>query len=197
MSLAQAVPRTLAGFTVMLPGTWEIIPMTTEDEVRARVSALVKRQLPKADRLASLRRDARERTLEAALGALKMDAVAFAMALEMLPGVPFGASLIGFAPGWPPAAPEGDDGVVGRLRRALPQAEVFEHALGAMGRYSTVVTEQAGEQEFPALDLEYWIARDGGQPIVFMVSIPMSPDDRLMTEFFDAVMDSIRWTEEP
>jgi hypothetical protein len=195
-AVAQAEAKRLGGLTVLLPGTWAVVPMTTEDEVRARVGALIKNRLPKGDRLARLRRDARDRTLEAALAALKMEAEAFAMALEILPGIPFGASLIGFLPGWPPAATPGDDGLLGRLQRAVPEAEVFQHPLGALARRSATVVSQPGENELPALDFEYWIAREEGSPIVFMVSVPMSPDDELMTRFFDSVMDSVRWTGE-
>jgi hypothetical protein len=39
-AVAQAEAKRLGGLTVLLPGTWAVVPMTTEDEVRARVGAL-------------------------------------------------------------------------------------------------------------------------------------------------------------
>jgi hypothetical protein len=185
----------VGGFSLMLPGTWAAVPMTNAEDVRKRVSAIIKQQMPVADRLASMRRNAREELYKTAAGALDQGATLFAIALELLPGLPFGASILSFVPGWSPAEPLGSDGVEGRLQRNFPGSTLIEHHAGVLARTASMTTVDAFDTSMPALDLQYWLSRDGDDPVVFMVSVPMCPDADLLTEFFDSVIDSVRWNE--
>jgi hypothetical protein len=182
------------GFSIMLPGTWAAIPMTTPDAVHRRVAAIIKAQMPAADRLARLRRSARDELQNTATTALEQGATLFAIALELMPGLPFGASLLSFSPGWPPGEPAGADGLDGRVQRSFPGSTLVEHHDGVLARSGGMTTEKEYGAEFAALDLRYWLAREGADPICFMVSVPMCPNEELFTLFFDTVIDSVRWT---
>jgi hypothetical protein len=185
------------GFSIMLPGTWAAVPMTTPEAVRKRVAAIIKRQMPVADRLAKLRRSARDELQNTATTALQQGATLFAIALELMPGLPFGASILSFSPGWPPMEPEGEDGLEGRVRRSFPDSVFVEHHDGVLARTGGMVTESQFDTKLEALDLQYWLAREGGDPVCFMVSVPMCPSEELFTLFFDSVIDSVRWADVP
>ena len=91
-------------FEIVLPGTWACIPMTTPDAIRQRVAALVKKQIGVSDRLAQHRREVREQLVDASLQALAQEALSFAISLELVPGVPFPASMLTSRSSWPPRA---------------------------------------------------------------------------------------------
>jgi hypothetical protein len=191
--LTKAVVNRPDGYTIMLPGTWAAIPMTTPEAVRKRVTDIIKKQMPAGDRLARMRRDARDELLNGAIEALTRGATMFAIALELLPGLPFGASILSFNLGWPPQIAPGDDGVEGRLARAFPGSTPVEHHDGVLARRGGMETEQAFDTSLSALNLQYWLVRGDLDPVVFMVSVPACPDEELLTLFFDSVVDSVHW----
>jgi hypothetical protein len=192
--LTKAVVNRPDGYTIMLPGTWAAIPMTTPEAVRKRVTNVIKQQMPAGDRLARMRRDARDELLNGATDALSRGATMFAIALELLPGLPFGASILSFNLGWPPPVTPGDDGVEGRLSRAFPGSTLVEHHDGVLARRGGMETEHAFDTTLRALNLQYWLVRGDLDPVVFMVSVPACPDEELMTLFFDSVIDSVHWS---
>ena len=180
-------------FSVVLPGTWAAIPMGSDEAMRARVASVVKKQMPNNDRLARARKIVRDDLLRSAGEAAALGATIFALALEMLPGVPFPASLVAFAQEWPPGVDEGHDGVRGRLRRALPGGEIVDAEFSVVIRRSALEQRREGTVEFPLLNLEYWFATPNKRLLSFLVSVPMCESVELFTAFFDAVAESVRW----
>ncbi|TPW75032.1 hypothetical protein [Schumannella soli] len=182
-------------FAILLPGTWAGIPMTDAAAIERRAKEIVKHQVPRDDQLARMRRVVRDEMIAGATKAAENGAVLFAVALEILPSVPFPAAVIAFEQGWPPAAPAAEDGETGRLARAFPDGTVLEGGSGYVLRRSELGTETVGETEFPELSLEYWFPTPAGDLLSLLVSVPMCQDAQLFTAFFDAVADSVRWRE--
>lgn len=183
-------------FTIMLPGTWMIIPMSTKEDISARVARAVKQRVPKGDRFAALRMQARRELEASTLEAFNSGATFYALAMEIVPGFPFSASLIGMRAGWPDEA-AGKADPAERVKAALPNGVDLEHPSGALRRRISHVVQRPGEVDITSLDIEYWLARGDQPPAVFMVSVPTAPasDDEVI-EFFDAVIGTTLWNDE-
>jgi hypothetical protein len=145
-------------FSVVLPGTWAAIPLGDHESMRARVSSVVKKQMPNNDRLARARKIVKDDLLRAAEEAARLGATIFALALEMLPGVPFPASILAFSQDWPPGVEPSADGQQGRLRRSFPGGEIVAADFSTVLRRSELEERHEGKVEFPMLNLEYWFA---------------------------------------
>src|SRR3954468_7439865 len=80
--------------SIILPGDWALIPLESEDAANQEISRLLRRQVPRRDELATMRRDAREMMRGLATDARESDAVLLALSLELLPGLPFAAAIV-------------------------------------------------------------------------------------------------------
>ncbi|MFJ8896156.1 hypothetical protein ACIRCZ_16355 [Leifsonia sp. NPDC102414] len=182
-------------YSIILPGTWAEIPLADEETMRERIRALVLQQVGRNDRLARMRRDAREELISTAERARAVGATAFWMSLEVLPGIPLPASLIVRDRAWPdgidPALPLGE-----RLAAATPDAQVFEQRTGPVARIREIGDDAIGETREPSLYLEYSVPypEDAGL-LTVSVSAPTAHDPELYTLFFDAIVDSLTWAE--
>jgi hypothetical protein len=80
--------------SIILPGDWALIPLESEEAANEEISRLLRRQVPRRDELATMRRDAREMMRGLAADAREADALLLAMSLELLPGLPFPAAIV-------------------------------------------------------------------------------------------------------
>jgi hypothetical protein len=160
--------------------------------MKRRVAALVKEQMGRDDRLASRRLQLRNELMDAAGHAAEQGAVSFALALELLPGIPFGAALMARYQPWPPSG-EGDDSA--RLAATFPDAVIVPlDAGGVAARSATAGTQKYVKEETPSLLVEYWTPIPHFDQLLYItVSAPMAPQADLFTELFDAVIGSLTW----
>lgn len=182
----------LTDFHFILPGTWAAIPMADAESMKKRVAALVKEQMGRDDRLASRRVQMRNELIEVAGNAVEQGAVSFALALELLPGVPFGAALMARFQSWSdPGA--GDDSA--RLAATFPDAEILAlDGGGFAARVATASSQTYVTEETPSLFVEYWTPAPHSAELLYItVSAPMAPQADLFTQLFDAVIGSLTW----
>lgn len=183
-------------YSIVLPGTWAAIPLEDEDKLRERVRSLVLERVGRNDRLARVRKEARDELTETAVRARTAGATAFWMSLEVLPGIPLPASLIATDRPWPDETAGLADDVRARLRAARPGAEVLEQRSGPVARTREVGEVAIGELREPSLYLEYSVPYPhGGGLLSISVSAPNAHDADLYTVFFDSIVDSLTWAE--
>jgi hypothetical protein len=182
-------------FSIILPGTWAPIPLTDDEAIASRVRALVMKQIGRNDRLARTRRELREQLTDTAIQAKANGAISFALSLEILPGIPFPASLLIAEDTWPLGDEELDfDDLAGRLRNARPNADILDFVSGPVARVAERGVMQLGESTTPKVEAQYWVAGDGGSRLFrVFVDAPMADAPELYLELFDAIVDSMIW----
>jgi len=189
---ARAAISADGSFSLVLPGTWATIPLSDDADAEKRITALVKQQVGKNDRLASRRRQLRQELVKAAHDAAAQDAISFSIALEIMTGVPFPGSIMSRLEAWPASA-------VGstpqeRLAAGFPAATLIQTESGPAARVATSEPTKYVEETTPSLSLDYWIpVPSGARLLVTTVALPMVSDEALFTELFDTVMGSIQW----
>lgn len=189
----QAAPARAIRPTMVFPGTWANIPLDGDAQTDQAISALIKRQVGRDDRLARLRRDAKDRLRGVAADAKKANAIQLALSLEILPGLPFPASLVSDYRDWP----EGGDSltVAERLGSLLPGGEVLELQSGVAIRTFRATTMQPGAEQIPDIKLEYYLCVPSGEFLLHVVAdVPVLIDPELVAMLFDAMIDSVRWS---
>ncbi|MDR6971495.1 hypothetical protein [Leifsonia shinshuensis] len=177
--------------TIVFPGTWVMIPLHDDEAAARRIQRLVADRVGRADRLARVRRTAKselERLVALANGST---AFALALSLEILPGVPFPASIVLSREEWPTRPEPGADPAV-HLARCFPDDEALDFSFGPVRRRSTVRTSTYEEESAPELVADYRFAVPGGERLVHArVNAPMAAAPDLYLELFDAMIDSI------
>jgi hypothetical protein len=182
-------------YSIILPGTWADVPLESEEALRERVKSLVLQRVGRNDRLARLRKDARDELTRTAERARAAGASAFWMSLEVLPGIPLPASLITTDRPWPEEAAAVED-VKARLSAARPGTEILDHRSGPVARSREIGEDSFGSTSEPSLFLEYSVPYPHGEGILSIsVSAPTVHDPDLYTAFFDAIVDSLTWAE--
>jgi hypothetical protein len=187
-------------FSIVLPGTWAAIPLDDEAETARHIKNLVTRQVGRNDRLARTRREAREELTDVAEQAKASGAISLALSLEILPGIPFPASLIVTEDAWPddhsdteavePAVLD----LAERLRRARPKAEIQDFVSGPVARLSQVGEIALGSGTTTNVAAQYWVpAENGDRLFLVLVDAPMAEAPDLYLELFDAIVDSMTW----
>lgn len=172
---------------IVFPGTWVMIPLHDEEAAARRIARLVTERVGRADRLARVRRTAKAELEKLVALADDSNAFALAMSMEILPGVPFPASLVLAREPLPP----GDD-TAARLAAAFPDAEPLELSFGPARRRSSVRQTTYEEESAPELLVDYRFAAPDGEELVHArVNAPMATDPELYLELFDAILDSI------
>ena len=178
-----------AELAIVFPGTWAIIPLHDQEAARRRVARLVTERVGRADRLARTRRTVRDELDTVVSLAIASDAFALALSMEILPGVPFPASIVMARESWPAGA-EGTKAE--RLAVAFPAAESLELSFGPARRSSSVRQTRYDEQSAPELLADYrFAAPDESCVIHVRVNAPMAVEPELYLELFDAIVDSI------
>lgn len=192
-----AANRTLrpAGFTVTVPGTWVDVPLESDEALRRSVSAIVKRRVGTDDRLARMRADAREQLGDAARRARAAGAVAFAMSLELAPGVPFPASLVVERREWADPAVDGES-VAARLAREFPHAEIVE-GVGPrpFARHRRYEQRTFGEESTTRAELEYEIPHPDSGLLRCVFSVEMIDRSEVFIDLFDVIIGTVRFPD--
>lgn len=182
-------------YSIILPGTWAEIPLVDEETMRERIRTLVLQQVGRNDRLARMRRDAREELVSTAERARAAGATAFWMSLEVLPGIPLPAALIARDRAWPEEV-DAERPLAERLAAATPGAQLIEQRTGPVARIREIGEDVIGETKEPSLYLEYSVPYPGDAGLLTIsVSAPTAHDPELYTLFFDAIVDSLTWAE--
>jgi hypothetical protein len=209
-------------FSIILPGTWAAIPLDDEAETARHIKNLVARQVGRNDRLARTRREAREELTDVAEQAKASGAITLALSLEILPGVPFPASLVVTEDAWPTDSRRSDDDLsdnppsdnaasdnaasdnaaddgapddlAERLRLARPKAEILDFVSGPVARLSQVGEIALGSGTTTNVAAQYWVPVDHGDRLfLVLVDAPMAEAPDLYLELFDAIVDSMTW----
>lgn len=182
-------------FSIILPGTWSTIPLDDEAAIERNIKHLVLKQVGRADRFARTRREVRDQLTDVALKARAQGAITFAIAIELLPGVPFPASLMISEDVWPPAIELlALEDLEQKLRAARPNAEVHQLSSVPVARIATVAEVAVGEETTPQLSAQYWIpSADGTRLFRVFIEAPMAQFPELLTELFDSIVDSMMW----
>ena len=175
--------------TIVFPGTWAMIPLHDEAAASRRINRLVAERVGRADRLARVRRTAKTELEKLVALADDTDAFALAMSMEILPGVPFPASIVMAREELPGGA---EDELAERLERAFPDADPLTFSFGPVRRRSIVRQTTYEEESAPELVADYRFAAPDGERLIHLrVNAPMATDAELYLELFDAIVDSI------
>jgi hypothetical protein len=180
-------------YSIILPGTWAVIPLQDEAAMTKRIVAMVKKQVGGGDRAARMRRQTRDEFVKTAQQARDAGATSFALSLELMPGVPFPAALLSTVESWPVLA-SAELSVADRLRAAVPGAVLLEHQSGPVARQAESAQQRVGQEKVPSLRVVYWVPRPHNDDLLRVtISAPMVDSPELFTELFDAIVDSIAW----
>lgn len=193
-----------AGLSIVLPGAWLTLPLDDPAMLERQIASVVRRRIDRDDRLARVRRDAKEQLRKMAADAGAAGAFRVALSLEILPGVPFPAAMVFDFCGWPPAAappatpPEDAADAERRLRLAFPEAEILPLGAGLTARRGMASTMKVGAETVQDVKVQYWVSTPDPQQLLHItVDAPMVSDTELYIELFDAIVDSVRWSSAP
>lgn len=186
-----------ANLSIVLPGSWLTLPLDDPAGLERQIASVVKRRIGRDDRLARLRRDAKEQLRGVAAAAAAAGAFRVALSLEILPGVPFPAAMVLDYSEWPPAAPGAPAGdPEERLRLAFPGADLLTLDSGLAARRAFASTIRAGEETTSDVKIQYWLVTPEADTLLhIVVDAPMASDTDLYTQLFDAIVDSVRFTD--
>ena len=179
--------------SLILPGDWARIPLESEEASNQEISRLLRRQVPRRDELAAMRRDAREMMRGLANDAREAEAILLALSLELLPGLPFAAAIIAhYIP-----EPQFDEQLPLELQLAVVQqnGEVVELDCGLVARL--VERDLPGPDEPDAsivIRFQYLMPTPFvGRWIQLYANVPTELDPELVTALFDAIVGTVRW----
>lgn len=183
-----------ARLSIILPGTWAIIPLEDEKASDAAISTVIKRQIGRDDRLVHLRRETREQLRDIATQAREVEASLLALSLELLPGVPFPASMVAHYTPWSDPPYEGERSIRDRLTAMLPEGEVFDFESGPAIRTFRATSIRPGTTDIPDIKLEYYLCVPSAERLLHIVcDVPIDIDPELIAALIDSMVDSIRW----
>lgn len=193
--MTRTVVLTGADLSIILPGSWAVIPLSGIDQATSRISALIKKQMGRNDRLASLRRELRQSLTESVKEALDIGAVGLAVSLEILPGVPFPASIVILPLDWPRTQTEPTASVAQRLLAAHPGSELIDESEDRpIVRRHELVTTTYETETSTDLKINYWLpVADGSSLARVYVKAPMAHTPALWLELFDTIVGSLGW----
>lgn len=182
---------------MILPGTWVQVPLGDPETTRAVVKRIVRDRVGRADRLAAVRREGVAELVATAESAARAGAHTLLLSLELLPGVPFPASMVATDVPWPQAVEIAALVEEGRTAEALaaafPDREVMGYAEGPVARSTEFAEEVVGTTPSTVLRLEYLVPDPAGVLLLVRVSVPTVPTAEPYATLFDEIVDSIRW----
>ncbi|MGC5167658.1 hypothetical protein [Luteimicrobium sp. DT211] len=180
---------------MVLPGSWVSVPMEDAARAQAEVRRTVRDRVGRADRLARLRREAVNDVLATVAQAVEVGAHTFLLALELLPGVPFPAAVVGTDAAWPDdvAGLLEEGRVADALASAFPDREIVEMAHGPVARTTDLTRDSVGESSYFTLHLEYLVPDPAGVLLLLRVNVPTIPEVEPFATLFDEIVDSLRW----
>jgi hypothetical protein len=193
--MTRQVALTGADLSLILPGSWALVPLTNKDVAQARISALIKKQVGKNDRLAHVRRELKTSLIQSAEDAIAIGAVGFAISLEILPGIPFPASLLILPVDWPTPLDNDDRSDTERLLAACPGSTLLDEETDRpIVRRHELVTTTYETESSNDLRINYWVpVGDGSRLARIYVKAPMAHTPPLWLELFDTIVSSIGW----
>lgn len=193
--MTREVTLTGADLSLILPGSWAVVPLTDRDAAQHRIAALIKKQVGRNDRLAHVRRELKTSLIQSAEEAIAIGAVGFAISLEILPGIPFPASLVILPLDWPATPLDGDPTEEQRLLAAFPGSTLVEEGSERpIVRRHELVTTTYETQSSTDLRVNYWLpAGDGTRLARVYVKAPMAHTPALWLELFDTIVGSLGW----
>lgn len=179
--------------SLVLPGSWAGIPLHPAEDRNRAIAALVTRQVGRADRLATIRREMREQLGDVARAAEAAGIGTLALWLELAPGIPSPGSLTidNLAP-VPAAVPPAERAAA--LAAQLPGADILELGPGLTARASAPSVLRNGTSPIPGISISYLLFNPEGDTLLrFHLEIPEAAAPELYVQFFDVVIDSVRW----
>lgn len=193
--MTRQVTLTAADLSMVFPGSWAVIPLSSAETAERRASALIKKQLGRNDRLAGLRRELREGINESVREAIDLGAVGLAISLEILPGIPFPASLLILPLDWPASPNEAEASAEQRLLAAYPGSVLLEEGTERpIVRRHELVTTTYETESSQDLKINYWLpVGDGSRIVRVYVKAPMAHTPPLWLELFDTIIGSVGW----
>jgi len=182
--------------SVILPGDWARIPLETQDDANEEITRVIRRQFPRRDELATMRRDTREMLRAIARDARESDAVFLAASLELLPGLPFAAALLAHYIDVPNA--ELDLPLEVRLASAAPAGEVLELENGLAAReLQRSVPGPEHPDAYTTIRLHYVLPTPfADRWVKWYANVPTDVDPELVGDLFDAILGTVRWYPE-
>ncbi|NLF04424.1 MAG: hypothetical protein GX593_05405 [Actinomycetales bacterium] len=204
---------------LVLPGSWVNVPLVDPDTTKAFAQRVVREQVGRDDRLARVRRDAVQQVCDLAENALSMHAHTLALALEIAPGVPFAASMVGRDVEWPDgdeddvvpvgaagpssdqtarAAGETDEtDIEARLAAAYPGAELRALPAGAAARMQESGVLKGKDEQTSSVSVLYRIPRpDSDRVLALRFTAPDIGRPEIIAQLFDAIAGSVEFTRE-
>lgn len=210
---AQPVPDHSAngsagfGFDVTLPGTWWSIPVADPAETDRAVGDLVSATIGRRDQDALLRAELRSRFLHAAGRARSSGAVQLHLCREVMPDVPFPATLTVY---WPRIALRASEEPAEALRAVLgPVTEARDAGVenvgdddiafpcGAAVKRRRIVTAEADSPEHGVrtVEIDYWIATPSRRVLLLSFACGLPELAEELANLFDLVVTTLSWTD--
>ncbi|GAA4188113.1 hypothetical protein GCM10022288_14110 [Gryllotalpicola kribbensis] len=181
-------------YVLPLPGTWLFAALDDDARLRKVVGEAVKRQLGTADRRARARAALRAEVLTIAADARTAGAEAFAMAFELVAGIPFGAALTITRSPWPTDALGSGLSPRDRIPAAFPELEHVECGDGLAARRVTVATTTVDGVDTATATVDYLTPTPDEQLFILTFSLPswQAPIE-VAVQLFDAIVAAMQW----
>lgn len=181
-------------YILPLPGTWLYAALGDDARLKKVVGDAVKRQLGVADRRARARASLRAEVLKTAAEARTAGAEAFAMAFELVAGIPFGAALTIARSPWPTDAAGAGLPPDERLVAAFPELEHVPCGDGLAARRTTSATTVVDGVETATATVDYLTPTPDRQLFVLTFSLPtwQAPVE-VAVQLFDAIVGAMQW----
>lgn len=194
---------------LVLPGTWQELPLGDDASITDAVAALVRAHYGRRDDQATFRARHRDRLAEAARRARDAGATQYHLSLAAPGGLAFASSVAEYRPGLPLGAVDDPAAVADELVRVLaPGAPgehwdrfdrsggaAFEKGDGLVLRTERRLDPSDGERDAPVAIADYWLTVPGSAAVVLLTfTTALAALAPLLTELFDAVVGAAEWS---
>ena len=190
----EAAPARL---TLVTPEDWYRLPLLEEQRLRRGVAELVDRQFRGKDDRPTLRRELVDALLEQAHRAREGGGVDMYLSDLPISGVPLALSLVVSLVPFPADATDLEDLAPGFDDEGV-QATVVELPAGRALRRQRVEARDAPELAVTQLDtllVDYLLPGPGETALLLTFSSPLVPVAEALSELFEAVAGTVRWSE--
>ncbi|MEI2714932.1 MAG: hypothetical protein V9G04_16995 [Nocardioides sp.] len=189
--------------TFVLPGKWWRVDLRTPETVRQSIRSLTKSAMP-GDQFAQVRAEMLATTASAAEQAANAGAVAFHLALEIVPGLPIPLTLAVYLPEMPMRLSSLSSGLasaesLGEFLRAdgsvvSAWAEGEHLGVARAMRVRSPATEELGATD--VLHVDYWLVCEGSSAtavLSFSAPVLWEVATEAMLSLMDAVVSTVTW----
>ncbi|MGL4339155.1 MAG: hypothetical protein ACRCSP_01845 [Rhodoglobus sp.] len=192
-----------------LAGSWAQIPLGSEADTLSSIRKMVQHVTGRADQLATIRAQMRERFVAAADAARSGGASELFIGLELMPGIPL--------PAWIAVFPVADKGIDtgnmefadfaravdlstgsapegGTKKAADIDSSTALHAVRHAWRRSTDLVDEGVERSFDFIEADYWIAASEPNRLALVTfSCALAEYEEEILELFDAMVSTMSW----